>query len=124
MISEVYKSAYQQGYSDAMRDFRKKSKTDVLDKIRAEFISLYPKNYAGEPELGGSSCEFSLNKVLNVIDKYKAESKDKEFKQESINIKVMKIDDKCQECKKDWTKCGRCPVTIKWIKEHKVRDKE
>ncbi len=47
---------------------------EVLDRIRAEFISLYPKNYAGEPELGGSSCEFSLNKVLNVIDKYKAES--------------------------------------------------
>lgn len=48
--------------------------TSILDKIRAEFISLYPKNYAGEPELGGSSCEFSLNKVLNIIDKYKAES--------------------------------------------------
>lgn len=46
----------------------------ALDKIRAEFISLYPKNYAGEPELGGSSCEFSLNKVLNIIDKYKSES--------------------------------------------------
>ena len=45
----------------------------ILDKIRDEFISLYPKNYAGEPELGGSSCEFSLNKVLKVIDKYKAE---------------------------------------------------
>ena len=50
----------------------------ILDKIRAEFISLYPKNYAGEPELGGSSCEFSLNKVLKVIDKYKAESEVKE----------------------------------------------
>lgn len=45
----------------------------VLDKIRAEFISLYPKNYAGELELGGISCVFSLNKVLNIIDKYKAE---------------------------------------------------
>lgn len=44
----------------------------ILDKIRAEFISLYPKNYAGEPELGGVSCVFSLNKVLNIIDKYKA----------------------------------------------------
>ncbi len=49
---------------------------DVLDKIRAEFISLYPKNYAGEPELGGLSCAFSLNKVLHVIDKYKAEGND------------------------------------------------
>ena len=46
----------------------------VLDKIRAEFISLYPKNYAGELEFGGLSCEFSLNRVLKVIDKYKTES--------------------------------------------------
>ena len=56
---------------------------DVLDKIRAEFISLYPKNYAGELELGGASCAFSLHKVLNIIDKYKAspteaERRDKE----------------------------------------------
>lgn len=46
----------------------------VLDKIKDEFISLYPKNYVGEPELGGSIREFSLNKVLKIIDKYKAES--------------------------------------------------
>jgi len=46
----------------------------LLDKLRDEFISLYPKNYLGEPELGGSSCVFSLNKVLNILDKYKAES--------------------------------------------------
>jgi hypothetical protein len=50
----------------------------ILDKIRAEFISLYPSNFAGEPELGGSSCVFSLNKILCIIDKYKAESEDKE----------------------------------------------
>ena len=40
-------------------------------------------------------------------------------KQKSINIKVIKIDDKCKECKKDWTKCGRCPVMMKWVEEHK-----
>ena len=57
---------YMRGYKDG--------KSDVLDKIRAEFISVYPKNYAGEPELGGSGCVFSLNKVLNVIDTYRAES--------------------------------------------------
>ena len=45
-----------------------------LDKIRAEFISRYPKNYMGEPELGGASCVFSLCKVLEIIDKYKKES--------------------------------------------------
>lgn len=46
----------------------------TLEKIKAEFISLYPKNYAGEPELGGLSCVFSLNRVLRVIDKYNTES--------------------------------------------------
>jgi len=50
----------------------------ILDKMKAEFISLYPKNYVGEPELGGVSCTFSLNKVLEIINKYKAESENKE----------------------------------------------
>ena len=31
----------------------------------------------------------------------------------------MKTDDKCQECKKDWTKCDKCPVMIEWVKEHR-----
>lgn len=48
--------------------------TDILDKIGAEFINKYPKNYMGELELDGSSCVFSLNKVLKIIDKYKTES--------------------------------------------------
>jgi len=30
-----------------------------------------------------------------------------------------KTDDKCQECKKDWTGCGKCPVMIEWVKEHR-----
>lgn len=42
----------------------------TLEKIKAEFISRYPKNYANEPELGGKSCVFSLNDVLHIIDKY------------------------------------------------------
>ena len=45
----------------------------ILDKIRADSIARYPKNYAGEPELGGNACEFSLNEILKIIDKYKAE---------------------------------------------------
>ena len=45
----------------------------ILDKIRADAIARYPKNYAGEPELGGNACEFSLNEILKIIDKYKAE---------------------------------------------------
>ncbi len=52
----------------------KKDQEPVLDKIRAEFINKYPKNYMGEPELGGVMCAFSLNNVLDVIDKYKVES--------------------------------------------------
>ena len=31
----------------------------------------------------------------------------------------MKTDDKCKECKKDWTKCNICPVMMKWLKELK-----
>lgn len=45
----------------------------ILDKVRADVIARYPKNYAGEPELGGSACEFSLNQILQIIDKYKAD---------------------------------------------------
>ena len=29
----------------------------------------------------------------------------------------MKTDDRCKECKKDWTKCGKCPVMMKWVVE-------
>jgi len=60
------RNQYSKGYKDGVND--------VLDKIKAEFISLYPKNYAGEPELGGLSCVFSLNKVFEILDKYKEES--------------------------------------------------
>ena len=42
----------------------------TLEKIKEEFIARYPKNYANEPELGGRSCVFSLNEVLQIIDKY------------------------------------------------------
>ncbi len=48
----------------------------VLDKIRNEFIDLYPHNYANELELGGRSCVFSLNEILRIIDKYAAESEE------------------------------------------------
>lgn len=50
----------------------------VLDKIKEDFINRYPKNYANELELGGRSCVFSLNDILNTIAKYEAESEDKE----------------------------------------------
>ena len=38
----------------------------------------------------------------------------------------MKTDDRCKECKKDWTNCGKCPVMMDWVKEHKseVQDED
>ena len=53
-------------------------KEPILDKIGAEVIDKYPKNYAGEPELGGCAFEFSLNRILQIIDKYKAEMENEE----------------------------------------------
>lgn len=41
-----------------------------VDDIKADFISQYPKNVYGDLELGGRSCVFSLNKVLEIIDKH------------------------------------------------------
>ena len=66
-MQELEQAEIQKAY-----EIGKAENIEVLDKIRAEFISLYPKNYAGELELGGASCVFSLYKVLSIIDKYKA----------------------------------------------------
>lgn len=72
MISEGYKSAYQQGYSDTVRDFRKKSKTDVLDKIRAEIADLDDADYDYE------GYYKAVAGALKIIDKYKGESEAEE----------------------------------------------
>ena len=56
-------------------------------------------------------------------DFLEAESEEQMTKQESINIKDM-TDYRCKECKKDWTKCSKCPVMMKWVKEHIKADKE
>ena len=45
--------------------------TRIIEDLKNEFIAKYPKNFAGEPELGGCACTFSLNKVLDILDKYK-----------------------------------------------------
>ena len=50
---------------------------DVFDKMKDEFISRYPKNSAGELEMNGTFCVFSLKEILYIIDKYMAESEDK-----------------------------------------------
>ena len=39
-----------------------------LDKVKQAFINKYPKNYMGEPELGGRTCYFSLNEVLEILE--------------------------------------------------------
>lgn len=31
----------------------------------------------------------------------------------------MEIDDRCKECKKDWTKCVTCPVMMQCVREYK-----
>ena len=50
----------------------------IIDNIRADVIARYPKNYAGELELGGSACEFSINEILKILDKYKTEMESEE----------------------------------------------
>ena len=40
----------------------------VLREIRQEIIDKYPKNYMGDPEMGGNACCFSLNVILDIID--------------------------------------------------------
>ena len=50
----------------------------IFDNIRADVIARYPKNYAGEPELGGNACKFSLNEILKILDKYQAEMESEE----------------------------------------------
>ena len=32
---------------------------------------------------------------------------------------MIEIEDECKECKKDWTKCGTCPVMMNWVKERR-----
>ena len=35
-------------------------------------------------------------------------------------LKAESDDNICKKCKKDWTKCGKCPVMMEWVKEIKV----
>ena len=75
MISAGYRSAYQQGYSDAKRDFRKKSKVDVLDRIRAEVESIERYGTNNGHDIWLKTPEEIKKDVLTIIDKYKAESR-------------------------------------------------
>ena len=42
----------------------------VLEDIKTDFTSCYPKNVYGELELGGRSCVFSLNKIFEILNKH------------------------------------------------------
>lgn len=76
MISEGYKSAYQQGYSDAMRDFRKKQKYDVLSKVISEIIGLLSTvGWAvSEDESKLEGMKEAYTDCLKIIYKYESES--------------------------------------------------
>jgi hypothetical protein len=64
--------------ADIDRAIKAMEQEPILDQIRGEFIARYPKNYMGELEFGGRSCEFTLNQILHIIDKYRTESEGKE----------------------------------------------
>lgn len=32
--------------------------------------------------------------------------------------------EQCENCTKDWTKCGACPVTMQWIKEQREKSED
>lgn len=56
--------AYFEGEADGWEQGRKA----LIDDVKAEFKSSYPTNYMGEPELNGTACHFSLNKVFEILD--------------------------------------------------------
>lgn len=70
MISEGYKSAYQQGYSDAMRDFRKKQNHNKDDNKQTEWI---PVSDGNPKESGKYWCTFGGTNLTGV-DCYTTES--------------------------------------------------
>ena len=70
MINVGYKSAYQQGYRDAMRDFREKSKTDVLYKIRAEIQSSFENSTEPTNNIDAMHRNIGREECLEIIDKY------------------------------------------------------
>ena len=32
--------------------------------------------------------------------------------------------DGCEQCKRDWSKCGTCHVSMQWVKEQRERNKK
>ena len=78
ITNEDYRSAYLQGYNDAMSDFRKKQYykqgyeqgvSDVLDKIKVEI-----EQVTEEESKFDKKWAQGLKYALKIIDKYKVES--------------------------------------------------
>lgn len=67
---ERFKNNYNKDYVDSMLKVGIIAKGVPLEKIIKEFVNRYPKNYAGELELGGREAHFSLNEILDIIDYY------------------------------------------------------
>ena len=57
-----------QAYFDGQAYGWEEGREALIEELRVEFIKLYPKNYMGEPELGGIAGHFSLNNVLKILD--------------------------------------------------------
>jgi hypothetical protein len=30
--------------------------------------------------------------------------------------------EQCKSCTKDWTKCGTCPLMMRWVREHEKEE--
>lgn len=79
-IENRVRHAFNQGYDLGFKDGKKRAKPqeqEVIDKIRAEIMSL---DYIDEDKYEGTSISPMIYRddVLEIIDKYKAESEDKE----------------------------------------------
>lgn len=79
-IENRVRHAFNQGYDLGFKDGKKRAKPqeqEAIDKIRAEIMSL---DYIDEDKYEGTSISPMIYRddVLEIIDKYKAESEDEE----------------------------------------------
>ena len=101
---------------DTLKNMLDELQESILDKVRDDIVHLH-------------DWAFDREGILRIIDKYKADPV--EFAEKVIGLKLLDFqkkfltgmdymtDDRCKECKMDWTKCGKCPVMMEWVKEKK-----
>lgn len=63
-----------------------------------------------------------MNRSEDIVEALKANGINISLLEEKEIIQLPSVT--CQVCKKDWTKCTRCLVMMKWIKEHKSEVEE